>query len=282
MGGKAMQININSRKISNFFIHLVLLTGIFTALLPFIWMILTSFKSNIEAVAVPMTVFPKVWDIGGYQRVWERDILTPYKNTIIITIAIVAMQLITGSMAAYSFARLKFPFKKVLFTIILCMLMVPQHMLLVPKYKIVSNLGFADNLIGVVIPNSVSITVTFFLRQSFLTFPKELEDAAKISGCSLVRIFTSILLPLTKAPLIAMGIMVMMFAWNDLLWPTVILTSEKRRLLSMFIGLCRGQYITDYGYLMAASVCAVLPMIIIYAFFQKYFIASITMTGIKG
>jgi len=273
---------MNREKVTKLFIHLILLSGVFTMLLPFIWMLLTSFKSNIEAVAVPMTIFPKKWDFGGYMRVWKRNIITPYRNTTIVSLAIVAFQLTTASMAAYAFARLKFPFKKVLFTIILCMIMVPQHMLLIPKYKIVSNMGFNNTLFGIILPNYISISVTFFLRQSFLSFPKELEDAAKISGCSIARIFTSILLPLSKTSLIAMGIMVLRFAWNDLLWPTVIVTSEKRRTLSMFIALCKGEYITDYGYLMAASVCAVLPIIIIYAIFQKYFMASIALSGIKG
>jgi len=275
-------MGVNKEKITKLFIHLILLTGVFTMLLPFVWMLLTSFKSNIEAVAVPMTIFPKVWDFGGYQRVWARNIITPYRNTIIVSLSIVALQLTTASMAAYAFARLNFPLKKILFTVILCMIMVPQHMLLIPKYKIVSNFGFADTLFGIVLPNYISISVTFFLRQNFLSFPRELEDAAKISGCSLVRIYASIVLPLSRTSLTAMGIMILRFAWNDLLWPTVIVTSEKRRVLSMFIALCKGEYITDYGYLMAASVCAVLPIIIVYAIFQKTFISSITLSGIKG
>ena len=262
--------------------HLILLIGVIAMLLPLIWMLLTSFKNNIEAVAVPMTIFPKVWDLGGYQRVWERNIIRPYLNTIIVSAGIVICQLVTASMAAYAFARLEFPGKKFLFGIIICMIMIPQHMTLIPKYKIVSAMGLADTLAGVIVPNFISISVTFFLRQGFLGFPEELEDAAKIDGCSLLRIFTHLVVPLSKPVITAMGIMVLLFAWNDLLWPTIALTSEKNRVLSMFIALCKGQYVTDYGYLMAASTCAVLPMIIVYAIFQRAFVSSITMTGIKG
>ncbi len=262
--------------------HLVLMTGVFCMLLPLFWMLMTSFKNNIEAVAIPMTIFPKEWEFGGYIRVWERNIIKPYLNTVVISVGIVVCQLTTASMAAYAFARLDFPGKKWMFGIIICMIMIPQHMTLIPKYKIVSAMGLTDTLAGVVVPNFISISVTFFLRQGFLSFPRELEDAAKIDGCSLVRIFTSLVIPLSKSVITAMAIMVLLFAWNDLLWPTIALTSEKNRVLSMFIALCKGQYVTDYGYLMAASACAVLPMIIIYAIFQKAFVSSITMTGIKG
>lgn len=269
-------------KITKIIIHIVLLMGVATMLLPLIWMILTSFKNNIEVVAIPMSIFPRVWDFSGYQRVLERNIITPYINTIIVSVGIVTCQLTTASLAAYAFARLHFPGKKILFLIIVSMLMIPQHMTLIPKYKIVSALGLADTLAGVIVPNFISISVTFFLRQGFLGFPDELEDAAKIDGCSLFKIFTTMVLPLSKAILTAMGIMVLLFAWNDLLWPTIALTSEKRRVLSMFIALCKGQYVTDYGYLMAASACAVLPMIVVYTIFQKAFVSSIAMTGIKG
>ena len=131
-------------------------------------------------------------------------------------------------------------------------------------------------------PNFISINVTFFIRQSFLSFPAELEEAAKIDGCSHLRIFTQILLPLSTSILTAMGVMVLLWAWNDLLWPTIIITKETNRTLSMFIALCKGQYVTDYGFLMAASTLAVLPMIIVYMIFQNAFVSSITMTGIKG
>jgi len=263
-------------------IHIILISGVFTMLLPLIWMIITSFKSNIEAVAIPMTIFPKKWDFSGYIRVWERNIIRPYINTIIVSAGIVICQLVTASMAAYAFARLDFPGKKWLFLAIVSMLMIPQHMTLIPKYRIVSSMGLVDTLAGVVVPNFISISVTFFLRQGFMGFPDELEDAAKIDGCSHLKIFTTMVIPLSKSILTAMGIMVLLFAWNDLLWPTICLNSEKNRVLSTFIGLCKGQYVTDYGYLMAASTCAVLPMIIVYAIFQKAFVSSITLTGIKG
>lgn len=275
-------MELQKSKTSLFVTHFVLMLGVVLTLFPFLWMLLSSFKSNIEVIQAPPTVFPAQWVLDGYRRVLERNIVTPYLNTVIVSVCIVGFQLLTGSMAAYAFARLRFPFKNALFALILCMIMVPSHMTLIPKFKLISGMGFGNTLFGIMLPNAISVTVTFFLRQSFLCFPKELEEAAVIDGCSRPRIFTRILIPLNKGILTAMGVMVLLFAWNDLLWPTVIVTSEKNRVLSMFIALCKGQYVTDYGFLMAASVCAVLPMIVVYAIFQKAFVSSIVMSGIKG
>lgn len=263
-------------------IYLVLILGVIITIFPFIWMILCSFKSNIEVIQIPPSFFPKQWVTDGYVRAWERNIVSPYINTIIVAIGITFLQLLTASMAAYAFARLHFPGRNILFFVVLTMMMVPQNMTMIPKFHIVRALGGYDKLIGIIMPNFISINVTFFIRQSFLSFPAELEEAAKIDGCSHLRIFTQILLPLSTSILTAMGVMVLLWAWNDLLWPTIIITKETNRTLSMFIALCKGQYVTDYGFLMAASTLAVFPMIIVYIIFQNAFVSSITMTGIKG
>ena len=263
-------------------IYVVLILGVVITLFPFIWMILSSFKDNIESIQIPPTIFPKNWVLDGYQRSIERNILTPYVNTIIVSVGITFLQLLTASMAAYAFARINFPGRNLLFFFVLAMMMVPQNMTLIPKFKIVQALGGYDSLIGIIMPNFISINVTFFIRQNFLSFPSELEDAAKIDGCSHLRIFTQILLPLSTSILTAMGVMVLLWAWGDLLWPTIIVTKESLRTLSMYIAMCKGQYVTDYGFLMAASTLAVIPVVIVYAIFQKAFVASITTTGIKG
>ena len=262
--------------------YIILILGVIVMLFPFIWMLLCSFKSNIEVIQIPPTFFPKEWVADGYIRAWERNIVTPYINTAITSVCITVLQLVTASMAAFAFARLRFPGRNVLFLVVLSMMMVPQNMTMIPKFHIVRALGGYDKLIGIIMPNFISINVTFFIRQNFLSFPSELEEAAKIDGCSIPRIFLQILLPLSTSILTAMGIMVLLWAWNDLLWPTIIITRETNRTLSMFIALCKGQYITDYGFLMAASALAVVPMIIVYIIFKRSFVDSITMTGIKG
>ena len=263
-------------------VYTALILGVFVTLFPFIWMILSSFKTNVETLQIPPTIFPKNWVLDGYERVMARDIVTSYGNTIVIAVTMVISQLVTSSMAAYSLARMRFPGRNFIFALVLCMMMVPQNMTLIPKYKIVDAMGFNDTLWGVVIPSFTSISVTFFMRQNFMSFPADLEEAAKIDGCTRVGIFTKILIPLSSSILVCQGVLVLLFAWNDLMWPTIVITNEKYRTLAMFISLCNGQYITDYGFLMAASVLAVMPMIIVYAIFQNSFVTSITMTGIKG
>lgn len=263
-------------------LYAVLILGVVVTLFPFIWMLLCSFKSNIEVIQIPPSLLPKEWVLDGYVRAWERNIVTPYLNTIIVAVVITVCQLVTAAMAAFAFARLRFPGRNILFFVVLSMMMVPQNMTMIPKFHIVRALGGYDNLIGIIMPNFISINVMFFIRQNFLSFPKELEEAAKIDGCSIPRIFMQIMLPLSTSILTAMGIMVLLWAWNDLLWPTIIVTNELNRTLSMFIALCKGQYITDYGFLMAASALAIVPMIIVYMIFQKAFVSSIAMTGIKG
>jgi len=275
-------MGINQTSVSKGLTHFFLLLGVFVMLFPFLWMLLSSFKSNIELLRIPITILPEKIDFSGYNRVRTGNIFVPYMNTIIVSVSIVACQLVTASMAAYAFARLDFPGKKIFFFLILCMLMIPPHMTLVTKFKVVSNLGMSNQLIGIIAPSFISITVTFFFRQGFMTFPRDLEDAAIIDGCSRARIFAQILIPLQKAILTAMGIMILLFAWNDLLWPLVVINSEKRRVLSIFIALARGDFFTDYSYYMAASTCAIAPMIIVYSIFQKAFVSAITMSGIKG
>jgi multiple sugar transport system permease protein len=144
----------------------------------------------------------------------------------------------------------------------------------------VSNLGLVDSLWGIIVPNMISVTITFFLRQTFSTFPKELEEAAKMDGCGHLRIFAMVL-RLNSSALTAMGVLVLLFAWNDLLWPTMVTSSTDKRVLSVFIALTQSGFGNEYGYLMAAGVLAILPLIVIYLICQKAFMTSIAMSGIK-
>lgn len=263
-------------------IHFILAVFAIMMVAPFIIMISSSFKTNGEIMKMPITILPKKWTFANYEEIFTRNILTPYKNTTIVAIAIVLSQLLTGSMAAYAFARLNFPLKNMLFLFVLALCMVPGYMMLIPRYRLISSWGMNNTLWGIILPNSVSITVVFFLRQSFLGFPKELEEAAKIDGAGHVRIFSTMILPLHKTAMSAMGVMVLLFAWNDLLWPNIVISSERNHVLSIFVKASSGMHGNQHGYLMAAGCAAIFPMIIVYAFGQKAFMASISITGIKG
>ena len=274
---------IKKRKINvwNLLTYFILLLGVYVMLVPFFWMIMTSFKTAAESMQVPVTWLPKNFTWDNYEKVLSMNIGRYYLNTIIVTVCITLGQIIIGSMAAYAFARIEFPGKNFLFGLIMCMLMIPSQMTLVPKYAICLKLGLTDSLAGIIVPNLFSVTVTFFVRQSFLTLPKDLEDAARIDGCSHLRFFFKIAMPLSKSILISMGILVVLYAWNDLLWPIIITGSDRNRTLAVFIAAIKGEHSNKTPTLLAAGTLSVLPMILIFLIGQKHFVSAITTTGIK-
>lgn len=262
---------------------LLLSLGGIIMIFPFIWMVLTSFKTFAESVALPIVWFPEEWNFKNYAQVLEKlDFITYYKNTIIYTGVVLFGQLFLCSLAGYSFARLKFRFKNLIFFLILAVLMVPPQMTLIPRYQMMNYLGWVDTYKGLIIPMIPSAYGTFFLRQFFMTLPRELEDSAKIDGCSYFRIYWSIMLPLCTSALVAYGIITAIATWNDLLWPLIVTNSNKMRVLSVAMACLQGQNGTKYQLLMAASVLSTIPTLVAFIIGQKHFIKGIALTGIKG
>ncbi|MBP5159221.1 MAG: carbohydrate ABC transporter permease [Lachnospiraceae bacterium] len=270
-------------KISKIIIYVVLISGVVIAIFPFIWMILTSFKTNADAMSVPPTIFPKVVSFDGYNHVLDGlPFIRIYLNTILSAVVTVAAQLTFCSMAGYAYARINFPFKNVLFTATLAVLMVPGTFFILPQYRIINSLGLLNTLPALFLPNLFSAMGTFLLRQFFLSLPQELEDAAYIDGCNRGKAFVSIMLPLVKPGLVSLGILTFRFAWNDLMWPMVVNTSTEKMTLSAALSFMQGQYLTDFPAVMAGALMAVVPMIVLFAVFQKQFIEGVAHTGIKG
>jgi len=263
-------------------------------IVPFLWMFLTAFKSFQETLAIPIQwlpndlfvengVFSLSRSLENFTDVLYRMNFTKfYFNTILVTFSITVMQLLFCSMAAYGFARIEFPGRNAIFIGLLSMLMIPIQMTLIPSFMLLSSFGWINTLKALTIPHFFSAFGTFFLRQFFLTLPKELEEAAIIDGASHLRIYSQICLPLSKAALSALAIFIVLWAWNDLMWPLVMANRESLRLLSVGIATLLGQYTTRNNWLMAASVLATAPMIIIFILFQKQFVSGIAITGIKG
>lgn len=276
-----MSIQRKKFDIGKFFTYIVLLLGAYVMLIPFVWMILTSFKTFSESMRVPIQWLPESLYLENYEKILSMKISRYYTNTIYVTVAITAAQILFGSMAAYAFARINFPGRNFLFGLTLCMLMVPSQMTLIPKYAMCLRLGLVNNLGGVIVPNMFSVTATFFIRQSFLTLPKELEDAARLDGCSHFRFFWQIAMPLSKSILAAMAILVALYAWNDLLWPIIITGSDKTRTLAVFIAALKGEHNNKTPLLLAGGTLSVLPMITVFIIGQKSFIAAIATQGIK-
>ena len=269
--------------IGKFFGYIRLIGGVGITVFPFIWMILTSFKSQIESIKIPITIFPKEWLIKNYFAVFKAiPFGRMYLNTIINAVVIVSVQLLFCSMAAYAFARLKFPGKNVIFTILLSVLMIPSSFFILPQYQIIQGLGLLNSLPALFLPNLFSIFGTFLLRQFFKSLPDSLEDAARIDGCNRFMIYYKIMLPLVKSGLVALGILTLRFAWNDLMWPLIVNTSEQKMTLAAGLSSLQGQYVTDYPLMMAGAVMSVAPLLILFAIFQEQFIEGIALSGVKG
>lgn len=272
-----------SGKMRRLGIHILLAVGAAFMIIPFLWMLSTSVKSYSDSMSVPPIWLPTEWHFDNFIKVTQTiDFGTYYLNTVIVTVGRTAGQLILCSLAAYSFACLRFPFKNVIFLALLAVLMVPSQVVMIPSFVIMRELNWLDTFYVLIVPGIFSAFGTFLLRQFFLTLPKDLEEAAKIDGASYFRIYWNIYLPLSKAALVSLAIFTILNAWNDLLWPLIMTSSEDMRVLSIGISTFQGQHSTDYPLLMAGAVMATVPIIILFIFLQRYFIEGIAMNGIKG
>nr|WP_073007154.1 carbohydrate ABC transporter permease [Clostridium amylolyticum] len=263
-------------------IHLVLIFGILITIVPFLWMIITSLKTLGESTQVPPIIFPKKLMWSNYAEVLKT---LPFKNfyinTLVSTIAKTLGQLLFCSMAAYAFARIEFPLKNFIFVIILSVLMVPGQIFLLPQYMVIQKLGLLNSISALILPGLFSAFGTFLLRQFFMTLPKELEEAAILDGCNHFQIFWKIMLPLAKAGLISLAVFTALWSWNDLMWPLIVNTSTDKMTLSAGLASLQGQHGTNFPVVMAGSVMAVWPMLVMFILFQKQFIEGIAFTGGK-
>ena len=273
----------NKQQLRKLIIHLILLSGIGVTVFPFVWMVLTSFKATGEATQIPPTIFPKQFLIDAYtQIISSLPFARVYMNTFISTVITTIAQLIFCAMAGYAFARIDFPFKNVIFVVLLSVLMVPGQIFLIPQYLIVQKMGLLDSIPALFIPNLFSAFGTFLLRQFFMSLPKELEEAALLDGCNRFQIFGKIMLPLVKPGLVSLSIFTAKFAWNDFMWPLIVNTSPKMMTLGPALSTLQGQYTTQYPMQMAGAVMAVIPIIVLFFIFQKQFIEGVAQSGIKG
>ena len=266
----------------NLIVHLVLIIGSVIMILPFAWMILTSFKTLAESTQMPPKIFPDTLQFSNYTEVMR---LLPfdkfYINTILMLLFRVIGSVLFSAMAAYAFARLNFPGKNFFFSLVLLQMMVPGQLFIIPQFLLVQKLGLLNTVTALVIPGIVSAFGTFLLRQFFMGIPKELEEAAKIDGCSIGRTFFSIMLHLANSGLVALGIFTALFAFKDLMWPLIVNMSIDKMTLSAGLASLQGQFSTNFPQLMAGSLLAVWPMLLIFVIFQRKFIEGIATTGGK-
>ncbi len=249
---------------------------------PFVWMVLTSFKTLYEAMQIPPTFFPKEFSWENYKNAF---IALPIMRLYFNTFSMIGIRLITSvlfsAMAAYGFARIRFPGRGIFFAFVLMQLMVPAQIFIIPQYQLVYSLGMVNTIFALAFPGLVSAFGTFLLRQFAMGIPLELEEAAILDGANRWHIFWSVMIPLMRTGLVSLGIFTALFAWKDLMWPLIINTDITTMTLSSGLATLMGQFMTDYPVLMAGSVFAIIPMVLIFIIFQRYFIQGIALTGGK-
>ncbi len=271
------------KKIGKIINYFILLIFVVITLYPFVWMVLTSFKYEAEIVSFPPTLFPDSFTLESYLNIWKSiPFVRFFINTVVFALGVTILSVLLDSMAAYAFARIKFPGKKYLFILVLATLMVPFQVTLIPVFKILFNLGWLDTFLALIIPRASNAFGIFLLRQFFINIPDALEDAARIDGCSEFRIYWNIILPLSKPALATLAIFHFMYNWNDFLWPLVMTSSSSMRTLPVGLALFMGEHVIEYGLLTAGATLALLPIVIAYLFAQRFFIKGIALTGLKG
>ncbi|WP_246530758.1 carbohydrate ABC transporter permease [Streptomyces bathyalis] len=251
-------------------------------LLPLIWMVLASLRPEQDIVTSPPTLWPRSFTLEHYVDIWkELPFATLYRNTIVFAGLVTVVSLLFDSMAAYALARLEFRGREAVFVIILIMLMLPFQITLVPLYDLLNNLGLVNSFTGMIVPRATNAFGIFFLRQFFLSLPRDLEEAARVDGASEWRIYWRVVLPLARPALLTLGLFHFQFNWNDLLWPLIMTSDTSRATLPAGLSLFMGQHVTQYGLLMAGAVLSLLPVIVLFLLIQRSFVQGIATTGLK-
>ncbi|NMF67103.1 carbohydrate ABC transporter permease [Brasilonema octagenarum UFV-E1] len=253
-------------------------------LIPFLWALSASFKPLSEIVSGEPNFVPKNFTLDNYKQIFFQEplFLRWVFNSVVIAISVTVLNLLFNSMAGYALARLNFTGKRFWFFLILTVLAVPAQITLIPTFLILKALGWLNSYQGMIVPSMVNATFIFMMRQFFVNFPKELEEAAQLDGLKTWGIFQHIVLPLAKPALAAQAVFVFMGNWNNFLLPLVILFDPEMFTLPLGLNTFKGQFISYWNYIMAASMVFTLPALAIYAFFNRYFIESVTFTGGKG
>ena len=272
-----------NKVISTIIIQAVLICFSIVMIVPFAWMVLTSFKTVTEATSInPFVIFPKVWKTDAFVTVWKNmSFPLLYKNTLLLIFWRVVCACVTATFAGYAFARLKFPGKNIMFSLVLIQMMIPSQIFTIPQYTMISSMKMTNTMFALVFPGLVTAFGTFLLRQAYMQLPRDLEEAARLDGCSIPQTFVFIMAPLARSSMVALGIFTAVFAYKELLWPMVVCTDAKKEPLAAALATMQGQYATNYPQLMAASLIACIPMIVIYIIFQKQFIEGIATSGGK-
>ncbi len=282
--GPAGNNDVAKKLLIKVILFLILVPFVIITAFPFIWTVLTSFKTTQEVAAYPIVWIPAQFNFDNYAEALERFTFVRYfMNSLIVAAVVTVSQVIFSLSSGFAFAKYDFKFKNIIFYLILSGTMIPMQLKIIPTYFFVDTIGLIDTLTALILPALMTPFGIFMLRQYMSSLPTELMEAARIDGCGEFKILTSIMTPLCKAPIATLVIIVFMSVWNDFLWPLIAINSTEKRTLQLGLALFQSDFgATQYNLLMAATLLTMLPLIILYMSAQKYFVQSISQSGIKG
>ncbi len=252
-------------------------------LVPFLWMLSASFQENTDIFRKPFQWIPGLLKLDNYKKVWTQvDFLQYYLNTVKVTVITVLIQVFTCSLSAFAFTKLKFPGRDKLFFAYIATMMVPWTAIMIPQFVIARNLGLYNTHASLILIGGFGAFGVFLLRQNMLAIPEELNEAAKIDGCGVLRTYWSVIMPLSKGAIATLVILIFNQMWNDYMAPMIYLDSDSKKTLQLGLASFKQQYSADYGAIMAGTVCSIVPIVIVYIFAQRYIIEGMAHTGVKG
>jgi multiple sugar transport system permease protein len=261
-----------------------LIVTTFISLWPMYWLFVTAVTPTQETIKTPPDLIPIHASLSNFERLFAQA--TDYwqwgHNSLIIALAATLFHVVFDTLAGYGFAKKRFPGRDLLFWLILATLMVPDHVTLVPRYIVTRDLGLIDSILAVILPSTAAVFGIFLMRQYIQTLPSELEDAARIDGCSEIGVFWQVIMPLSKPAIGALAIFTFVRNWNDFLWPLIVLQKSPNYTLPVGVASLQGEFSTDYGIIFAGAALAALPMIIFFLMFQRYFLEGVRMGALKG
>ncbi len=264
-------------------VYAVLLFTAALALMPFVWMISSSLKLDKDVFSIPMRWIPAEFHWDNYLKIWERvPLLTYFKNTSIVAAAVTFMQLLTSSFAAYAFAKMQFKGRDILFLCYIGTIAVPWQAYMLPQFIMMRSVGLYDTVWALVALQSFSAFGVFLMRQFYLSIPNDLNEAARIDGLSEYGIWARIMLPLSRPAIATLTIFTFVNTWNDYMGPLIYLTRDENKTIQVGLRRFIQAYTSDYHLIMAASLCTLIPVTVVFLALQKHFIQGIATTGLKG
>jgi len=275
--------SIGRLKMSKIVLFIIMCFVALFMLVPFFWSFSTSVKTAGEVFEYPPKWIPQSIHWENYSQVWEIAPFGQYLlNSTVVSVMVTILTLLTASLAAYAFARLKFRGRDFIFMLYLGTMMIPSQVTMIPNFIFIKLLGWTDTYTGLILPNVFTALGVFLLRQFFMTIPKEYEDAAKIDGASRFHIYLHVILPLSIPALSTLAVFTFVFQWNNLMWPLIVVNKDIMKTLTLGLASFQGMYSTNWSLLMAAAVMGIIPSFAIFVLGQKYLIKGITFSGIKG